>query len=357
LTNASGSALAAAAGQRAGGGGASSGGQASGTGGGGQQGTGGGTGEGGTGGQQATGGNQQASGQQTGGQQTGGGGQGGQGTTQSAGGQASGAGSGQGTSTGATAGASSSGSLQSGGTSSGATSASAESTEQAATTTVVGFYGTNTELRFDISRLPRVDQYEVLQSADDSGENEFPSDIKTIAYFLQSDESGEAITSPGLGADIAFAEPSTSGRGRGLMRAEQDRAVLTLAEDSGLDTAIYSKAKLLAEEVVGLTFQYYDGTEWLTEWDSSTTGSLPRAVEIVLTIQPTYAMNERDLSQSSATSTAPETNFRLVVRLPSAPLVAPTTTEESTTDTSGTTSSATSQSGSSSGSPSQGTMP
>jgi hypothetical protein len=223
-----------------------------------------------------------------------------------------------------------------------ATAATAGS-QTATTSTVVGFFGSATELRFDVSRLPRVDQYEATVSASgDTTDVQFPSDVKTVIYFLQNDENGQAILSAGLGGKVGFAEPSTSGRGRGLMRSEQDRAVLALAESSGNDLACYDGARLLAEEVVGLAFRYFDGTDWVTDWDSTSMGGLPRAVEIVLTVQPTFAMNEKALAKTM-TDAAPEQDYRLVVRLPSAPLVTPPTPPETTTDAAaGTTSSTTS---------------
>lgn len=327
-----------------------------------------------------TGGGQRTGGQQ-GGQGTGGQGTGGQGGNQSGGGQSGGqpssaaASSGQtgasgsaaqsfgatssqpsaGRTTSATGGTSSTASATSAQASSfgtTSTSSSETTTEETTTATTVGFYGTSTELRFDISRLPRVDQYETVQtSSDDPSSIEFPSDIKTVVFFLQSDENGSPLLPTELGGRVGYAEPSTTGRGRGLMRSQQDRAVLSLAESSGSDIAVYSAAKMLAEEVVGLQFQYFDGTEWLEEWDSSTTGTLPRAVKIMLTLQPTYAMSEAELAKSPTAAAPPEFNYSLVVRLPSAPLVTPTATEETATDSSSTSSTPAASSSSQGGTP------
>jgi general secretion pathway protein J len=41
----------------------------------------------------------------------------------------------------------------------------------------------------------------------------------------------------------------------------------------------------LAEGVDGLNFRYYDGQEWADEWDSRITGTLPKAIEIVLVMR------------------------------------------------------------------------
>ena len=88
-------------------------------------------------------------------------------------------------------------------------------------TNVVNLYGTSTELRFDISRLPRVEQYQGITEANASGElvaTDLPSDVKTVTYFLLSDESAESAASTlNVSGSIT---PSTTGRGRGLMRGE-----------------------------------------------------------------------------------------------------------------------------------------
>ncbi len=39
----------------------------------------------------------------------------------------------------------------------------------------------------------------------------------------------------------------------------------------------------LAESVAGLNFTFYDGTQWLDEWDAAKKGGLPKALEVELT--------------------------------------------------------------------------
>jgi len=195
-------------------------------------------------------------------------------------------------------------------------------------TNLVNLYGTSTELRFDISRLPRVEQYQGIMEADASGElvaTDVPSDVKTVTYFLLSDESAESAASAfNVSGSIT---PSTTGRGRGLMRGELDRAVTLYSEANGQLESSYDGARLLAQEIVGLAFRYHDGSGWAQEWDSKTDGGLPRAIEITLTLQPTYALNDAALAKSDPlTGTSPlEQEFRLIVNLPSAPLVPETT--------------------------------
>src|SRR4029453_5582239 len=156
-------------------------------------------------------------------------------------------------------------------------------------------------------------------------------DVKTIAYFIQSDQSFE---SNGPVRNPASAEASTDGYGRGRMRGERDRAATSWAETNGSTASVYSSAQLLAEEVVGLGFEYYDGVDWLTEWDSTASGALPRAIRVWLSILPTYGMSEKELANVNAGKEPKSTDFYFVISLPTAPLVASTATE--TPDTPGT---------------------
>ena len=88
--------------------------------------------------------------------------------------------------------------------------------------------------------------------------------------------------------------------------------------------------QLLANEVVGLGFEYFDGTEWPTDWDSDAMGGLPRAIRVWLSIKPTYGMSEQEMAQAATGKAPVETDFYFVISLPTAPLVATSTTE--TTD-------------------------
>jgi prepilin-type N-terminal cleavage/methylation domain-containing protein len=307
--------------------------------GGGATGGGGGSGGGGTGGGAGGPGGGQAGGQGGGGQ--GGFPQGQVGQAQGGGGMGSGGQGGQGGGGGtAGGGRSGGGGMSAGGTlvttgglpsaSSAATAtdpAAGSSTTSSAPT--VQLIGTSTELRFDVSRLPRVDQYEgMMTAAGEKSSTDLPSDVKTVIYYLRSDGTAS-------GSSSANSEVSTTGYGRGLMRGEMDRAVVLWAEANGDTQALYSSAQMLAEEVVGLSFEYFDGTEWYTEWDSTSYGSLPRAIRVWLAVQPTYALDERGLAASLSGKPPPQQEVYFVVTLPSAGLVPPSTGSESAATTTG----------------------
>ncbi|HEX5103455.1 MAG TPA: hypothetical protein VFV87_06570 [Pirellulaceae bacterium] len=192
-----------------------------------------------------------------------------------------------------------------------------ETAELGTPITVVGLYGSTSTLQFDVSRLPRVDEYEAIMSpTSEMGVVDIPSDIKTVTYFVASEATTDASQAGGLFAGSP--EPSATGRGRGLMRSELSHAVSAWAESNGNLNSTYANAKLLADEVVGLQFRYFDGTGWYDDWNSDDLGCLPSAVEITVTIQPTYGMSEEDIAELAVDELPPERMYSLIVNLPAA---------------------------------------
>jgi hypothetical protein len=182
-------------------------------------------------------------------------------------------------------------------------------------TKIIGLYGSSTELQIDISRLPRVDQYQTQFSADGINQVvDIPSDMKTVSYYLGS-EDGTVIPSGGglSGIDV---------RGRGLYRHTLDRAVSTYAMESGSANKSLGKTDLLADEVIGLQFMYFDGAGWAEEWDSSSMEGLPVAIEITLILgNPEQAKTATGSFNPFGSTSEDEDNERyytLTVNLPTA---------------------------------------
>jgi hypothetical protein len=187
-----------------------------------------------------------------------------------------------------------------------------------------------------------MDQYQGILTKGELSAVDLPSDVKTIVYYIRSDAIAQLYN------DNPYApggEASVDGYGRGLMRAELDRAVSSYSETNGATDAVYESAQLLSEEVVGLGFEYFDGTDFLTEWDSSSQG-LPRAIRVWLSVLPTYGMTDEELAQASAGKEPQSTDFYFTISLPTTPLVIPTPAAETTdaTATSGTSASTSSTS-------------
>jgi hypothetical protein len=144
---------------------------------------------------------------------------------------------------------------------------------------VPGLYGNANELQVDVSRLPRLDQMQALLSPDPSTTATLTqsamSDVKTVLYFLANSASGGS---------------TLSASGSGLYRREMDRAAASYSSSQGQLLEDQGSQEAMAPEVVDLEFQYYDGNEWVSEWDSTENNGLPLAVEISLTItKPQHA--------------------------------------------------------------------
>jgi hypothetical protein len=184
---------------------------------------------------------------------------------------------------------------------------------------VPGLYGNQYQLQMDISRLPRVEEYQRLMNLEDNfALTDIPSDVKTITYYVQ----GQDMVSMESTAEELDVVEDDIRLINGLVRRHMDRAVTQFAADNGNTDALLNQGDVIAPEVVSIEFQYWDGLLWLPEWDSEVEEGLPVAVEIRLYLKS--ARNNQSSSMLSAFSLGDEldeletgtTMYRLVVRLP-----------------------------------------
>lgn len=200
-----------------------------------------------------------------------------------------------------------------------------------------GLFGNQYELQVDVSRLPRLDELYIRQlSADGQSVTDLPSDIKTVAYYVRVQE---ADVGTGFSAAAAGSALGREMRKPGLVRRQLDRAVTAYASQNGRSTDIARREQLVAPEIVGVEFRYFDGSQWLTEWDSVVQCGLPRAIEIVVALQPggEQFANAASGPGGSGSGAVEPLLFRQVVRLPAArpmPAASTTTTESSSDSTS-----------------------
>ncbi len=165
-------------------------------------------------------------------------------------------------------------------------------------------------LSLDVSRIPRLDEYNSLTQNDLT--LQLPSDIKTVVYFVE--ESVNSAITP------KFAIISNAAAG-GLYRRQIDRSVAAYLEEEGVNVGLDQYAELIAPEIAQIAFRYFDGSEWQETWDSLEVGGFPPAVEITVVIDP-ERMNAG--GSYSYGGFDPETmeRYRLVVALPTGDPVA-----------------------------------
>jgi hypothetical protein len=88
-------------------------------------------------------------------------------------------------------------------------------------------------------------------------------------------------------------------------------------------------SKLLAPEIVGLEFRYFDGSAWVNEWDSDEMLYFPTAIEVLLTIDASRLQTRnggRNQPADIRQQLSGIQQFRTVVHLPAAE--APTEEDE-----------------------------
>ncbi len=135
-------------------------------------------------------------------------------------------------------------------------------------------------------------------------------DLKSVSYFLAGGETSLAGTVGDPLSDV-----QTEDGVDGLARMSGDRFAVLQAAEVGEAQDFASQIQLLAPEINYLSFEYHDGYEWLTEWDSRVEGRLPNAIGVTIGFRdpdfPEKSFLRRTASESTDT-------FRLVVPLTAA---------------------------------------
>jgi hypothetical protein len=155
-----------------------------------------------------------------------------------------------------------------------------------------GIFGTESSIEIDVSRMPRPDEY-VIQPGDISRGTlgDMPSDIKTVGYYVQSLRSDGVLdplaqltaqSSQGAATGIGATNNGMSG---GLVRRSLDRAVTQYAYLNGNSEQLARTGEIIAPEVIGIEFSYFNASSgWQTQWDSSQMG-LPHVIKVTLAMQ------------------------------------------------------------------------
>ncbi len=168
-----------------------------------------------------------------------------------------------------------------------------------------------------MSRLPRVDELERIAATMPGEMVDIPSDVKTVAYFFHDPSN------PVSSGDLRDAAGNPQS---GLVRRVMDRAVTLYASTNASMTTLQNTGEIIAPEIAGIQFEYFDGLEWVYQWDSDQMGGLPLAVRITVVMLPREYLqsNQGNLTAAAAMSqlgdnVIPET-YSLTVRLPAATL-------------------------------------
>ena len=191
----------------------------------------------------------------------------------------------------------------------------ADLTSGTAVLDIPGLIGNQYQIQLDISRLPRIEEYNTLLDGSIGNLDDIPSDIKTVTYYLQPAGAG------GVEDPLNSISPSDDPNNGGLVRRSLDRAVTIYAANNGNLSQLSQTGEVLAPEVIGLEFQYWDGLTWQLQWNSDEYEELPLAVRIDLSMtNPVAIAGGMSPDDEGAIRT-----FMHIVRLP---MAKPMSTEE-----------------------------
>ena len=177
-----------------------------------------------------------------------------------------------------------------------------------------GLVGNQYQIQLDLSRLPRLEEYVPMMDETITDLQDVPSDLKTVAYYVQSDDMTTGVLD-----SLAELDPeATALMSGGLVRRSLDRAATVEAATMGNVSTLNQTGDLLAPEIKAIEFSYWDGLMWQLEWSSDEFGELPLAVQVrIFMVDPALAATE-DADTISALGPDSMRSFSHIVRLPMA---------------------------------------
>lgn len=145
-------------------------------------------------------------------------------------------------------------------------------------------------------------------------------ELRTIVYSFEEEREvreTDRKTPPGLlrvDIDWQYAMRQSGVGRRDAVSASSgtDAAIADSLESLGLASTgmlelISENAKMHVPEVVHCEFRYFDGSDWLDEWDSTERKSLPSAVEVTLRLEPPPERWKQKPREKSEAQAEPET--------------------------------------------------
>jgi hypothetical protein len=176
-----------------------------------------------------------------------------------------------------------------------------------------GVYGNEFELQLDVlGRFAKPVKYDnlVAMGLDPQSVNLW-SDPKIVTYYLRPSNPSELVGTP-----LEVFDSTATEQRNVLIRRVQSRAQAIYSTAMGDPNAVQQGEQLLSDQVVGLAFEFFDGLQWLSQWDSELDGGLPVAVRVTLTIVDAHEVSAGS-SVGAMDSPAGDT-YQITVSLPTA---------------------------------------
>ena len=160
--------------------------------------------------------------------------------------------------------------------------------------------------------------------SDDQTAMDLPTDVKTVEYYVNANGTRAAT-----GSVMPGAVAGGSLDGSGLVRRSLNRAATNWVFEFSAYEILDLFSEKLASEVSALQFEYFDGFQWLPDWDTELYEGLPVAVRIIVAITSSdadtddtltgggYGTIQYDPADSSRTIDGGHV-FSTVIRIPTA---------------------------------------
>ena len=185
-------------------------------------------------------------------------------------------------------------------------SSSGSATDDALGTYTNGLFGTDKDLVLYISRPSGSGTYINAQTLIDPLDRS--SDAMIIRYLLAED-GGSGLSSQ-IASDPDYQEIEENVKG--LARMSGDQVGLSTAIASGDVEMQLLASELIAQEVMDISFEYYNGVEYLTEWDSTVLNAMPNAIRVTLTIRTIPDEGDQPIEEGEPGYLAPSTHILVV---------------------------------------------
>jgi general secretion pathway protein J len=130
-----------------------------------------------------------------------------------------------------------------------------------------------------------------------AGSADAPADrLELVSVNSQPFRTGTDVPEPRIDLSrVTYSiDESTATAATGLVR-ERHATLTALEQPAGRDEDVEE----ISVDVTGVNFRYYD-TEWKDEWDSTSLGKLPKAVEVTVTVKGEWrgkAITEKFMSR------------------------------------------------------------
>lgn len=174
----------------------------------------------------------------------------------------------------------------------------------------LGVFGDSQTLILHIQKpiRPNVGSVDLNSGPDADTANPYAnSTLRSVSYFLAG---GQGALQEMIGDQFAGSTINTEIQG--LVRMGGDRFTMVEADANGDLETMSAHAKMLAPEIEAVAFEYFDGVEWLTEWDSEVEQRVPNAIAITIVFKdPDYP--EKSITRETPSDLTKE--YRMVVPL------------------------------------------